>query len=261
MKFLAFSSQAAIASGRRIRTAAFSDRSLLAIPAACAVANGVRETLSELLKTPVSLRLSEPSIPDAQAWNAIACDARLYGVRGSAAEAAIVLREADALALAAAVFGEAGGAARPLSVMEAKLLERVVAAAARWLAPVCGRDVGPVQPLTALRGWTTYFELLIERPFTARAGIALSREPAGTPGPGLRIEDLLEVEVELAVSLGPASVEGAAILGLRHGQCVPMMIGMGESGLLRAGGVTLAAGECGARAGRRAFALRRLVQR
>jgi hypothetical protein len=69
------------------------------------VAGGVRESLSALFGTPIATRLLEPVIPSAHAWVTIAGEAILYRLRGSVADAAIVLRPADAAALAAAAFG------------------------------------------------------------------------------------------------------------------------------------------------------------
>ncbi|HEY6325785.1 MAG TPA: hypothetical protein VIW73_04615, partial [Candidatus Cybelea sp.] len=93
-------------SGKRVRETRFERRSSLPASAACVVANGIRETLTALLGSPVTLRLFEPVMPDPDAWDAIARDATMYRVRGSVADAAIVLRAADAIAFASAVFGE-----------------------------------------------------------------------------------------------------------------------------------------------------------
>ena len=77
---------------KRIRKPVFGPRSALPPSAACVVANGVRETLTSILSSPVEMRVFEPSIPTAPAWPAIVKDAVLYRVRGSIADAAIVLR-------------------------------------------------------------------------------------------------------------------------------------------------------------------------
>src|ERR1700734_1263613 len=127
-------------SGRRLKRARFEARSALPISAACVVANGVRETLSSLLGVPVAMRLFAPSIPSPHAWQAILDNARLYRVRGNVADAAIVLRAADANGLSAALFGESGNGAaqRSLSPIECDVLDRMVASIAANLGAVCG---------------------------------------------------------------------------------------------------------------------------
>ena len=130
MKWLAFSaarSRDRSAFPKAVRAARFETRSMLPISAACVVANGVRETLSSLLRVSVGVRLFEPSIPSPQAWPAILERARLYRLRGHVADAAIVLRPVDAAALAAALFGESHPAgARDLSPIECDVIDRMV---------------------------------------------------------------------------------------------------------------------------------------
>jgi len=134
------------ASPRRVRQARFETRSSLPTSAACVVANGVRETLASVLGVAVSVRLFEPVIPDPAAWQAIAQHASLYRVRGSVAEAVIILRPNDAISLVAAVFGEPAGQTsnqRLLSPIELDVANRIASAIAANLSVVCGtRDSG-----------------------------------------------------------------------------------------------------------------------
>ena len=246
MKALAFERSAAIASGRRIRRAYFELRSSLPVSAACLVANGVRETLGALLAAPVSLRLLEPLIPDPGAWQTLCAGAHLFGVRGPLCDAAFVLRPQDAAALASCAFGEDASAARDLSAVEQAVLLRALRGIAGALAPVCGRELSALERILDIRGYVTYFELLLEQPAALRLGVALSREPAPRMGPTLRIEDLLEVRVEARVQFASAAMSAAAFLDLRPGALVPMTTRIGEPGLLKIGGAELARGECGA---------------
>lgn len=239
--------------GKRVRRAIFERRSGLPVSAACVVANGVRETLAALLAAPVSVRLLEPSIPDPQAWNAICAGAQLFGVRGPLCDAAFVLRPQDALALAACAFGEEADSPRPLSAVEQEVLVRALRGVAGSLAPVCGRDVSPLERILDIRGYVTYFELLVERPVRARLGVALSRDPATRGSATLRIDDLLDVEIEVSVEFARGMLPAAAFLDLRPGTNVPMMTRMGEPGRLLAGGTVLARGECGAMSERSAM--------
>lgn len=245
MMTLAFERRAQMLHGRRVRAARFESRSALAVSAACLVANGVREALSAALGAPAVLRLLEPVIPDREAWTAIAAGAQLYRMPGSLADAVFVLRPADAAALAAAAFGEPAGEARGLSPVESQVLLRVVRAMCGCLAPVCGGEPAPLERILDISGYVTYFELLLERPVAARIGIALSREPVARSAATLRIEDLLDVEIELSVQFAAGEIPAAAFLDLREGVLVPMMTRVGERGRLCAGGTVLARGECG----------------
>ena len=124
---------------KHVRKPVFRPRSALPSSAACIVANGVRETLTSIFSSPVEMRVFEPSIPAPPAWPAIVKDAVLYRVRGSIADAAIVLRSADALSLVAALFGEGSvHRGRELSPIERDVLDRTVNAIAAHLVSVCG---------------------------------------------------------------------------------------------------------------------------
>lgn len=246
MRILAFERASELDGARRVRRAVFERRSSMAISAACVIANGVRETLGALLAQPVALRLLEPVIPDAAGWETIASGAQVFAVRGSACDAAFVLRPAEALGLAACAFGESPDETRPLSAVEQEVLVRALRSLAGTLAPVCGRDLGALERISGVQGYATYFELLVERPHPARIGIALSIDPCSQGTATLRLEDLLDVEVELSVEFARGALAAAAFLDLRPGTDVPMTTRIGEAGRLRLGGAVLARGECGA---------------
>jgi flagellar motor switch/type III secretory pathway protein FliN len=231
---------------KTIRPIKFARRSALPVSAACVVANGVRETLSALLATPVSLRLLEPVIPDPSAWSAICAGAQFFGVRGSVCDAAFVLRPKDAVSLATAAFGEDAAAVRRLSAVEQEVVIRALRGIAGSLAPVCGRDVSPLERILDVRGYVTYFELLAERPVAMRIGVALSRDPASRGAAVLGLEDLSTVEVEVSAEFARGTLTAAAFLDLRPGSIVPMKTRVGEPGLLKIGGAVIARGECGA---------------
>lgn len=246
MTVLGFEQRSELAGGRRVRRAKFDRRSSLPVSAACVVANGVRETLAAALSVPVALRLLEPVMPSPDAWRAITADALLFGVRGPIADAVFVLRPRDALALAACAFGETAGEVRALSTLEHEVLSRGLRAVYASLAPVCGRELSPLERVPGIRGYTTYFELLVEQPAAFRLGVALSRDPLPRPARTLRIQDLLDVEIELTVEFGSGIIDGGAFLALEPGAHVPMKTRVGEPGLLKARDIVLARGECGA---------------
>ena len=163
----AFEDRTVTTGAKRLRRARFEARSSLPISAACVVANGVRETLGSLLGEAVALRLFEPSIPAPQAWPTILRDARLYRLRGNVADAAIVLRTPDAVALAAALFGESrvAGPDRALSPIECDVW---IGWSTRWrrtwpLFADAAKAVF-VERVAEIRGFVTYFELSIEEP-------------------------------------------------------------------------------------------------
>lgn len=246
MMSLAFSAPARPANGRSIREACFKPRSTLTVSAACVVANGIRETLAAVLCAPVTLRLLEPLVPDRAGWDAICGGALLFRTRGSAAEAAFVLRPADASALAFAAFGEPPVEPRALSPVENEVLLRAVRMLCPALAPVCGPGLSPLERILDISGYATYFELLVERPVPVRLGVALSRDPPCLQGAAtLRLADLLDVEIELTAELAGGYLPAAAFLDLRVGADVPMMTRIGEAGLLKVDGLVLARGECG----------------
>lgn len=254
MKHLTFAETSEHADGRRIRRALFRERSLLPVSAACVVANAARELLGSMTGGAVPVRLFEPVVPDARAWEAVARDAYCFGVRGSASDAAIVLRPPDALALAAWLFGESGAAARGLSAVEESVLSRCVAALSGTLVPVCGNLTGPPVRLAAIPGMATYFELSIGSK-AVRIGIALAREPAGAAGPTLDASVLRHVEIELRARVGPIELPAMAVAALAPGDVLPLATGGGLRASIVLDGAPSASGEVGVRGQRYAVAV------
>jgi hypothetical protein len=244
---------------RRIRRSRFERRSSLPISAACVVANGMRETLGSLLGAPVGLRLFEPVIPEPRAWSRILEKARLYRVSGNVADAAIVLREPDATALIAALFGEthqAALSARELSPIECDVLDGTVSRLAANLSAVCGTREGHcAEPVGAIAGFVTFFELSIEEPVTARIGIALSRDPLHETRGSLEIGHLADVRFTARASLDLGSIDAPSVARLTVGATLPVEPGTLRQASLTAHGRKLAGGSCGVRNGRYAFSV------
>lgn len=232
----------------------FEERSVLAVSAACVVANAVRESLTSTFSLPVDLRLFEPSIPSHQGWQAIAKGASLYRMRGLRGDVAIVLRAADAAAIARAAFGEFEPSPRALSLMEASVLHRLVGTLAGAFPVLCGTTVTP-QPCESIDTFTTYFELQIERPMVARIGIALAKEPSAEARGLLNPEALLDLEVELCVRSVEVQLPTATVAALEPGDFVPMISTIGNGFTLYLAGRPLASGECGVSGDRFAFAI------
>lgn len=255
MKWLAFERDGAWDGARRVRAARFERRSLLAVSAACVVANAVRESLKQLFgSSNIGLRLFEPVIPSPEAWSAIAGATERYRVRGSLCDAVVLLRETDAAALAAFAFGESCGAERPLSLVERAVLDRLMNAVANACVPICGAGSAVMREQAgAIAGCTTYVEMLVEGPVCARIGIAISREPLAKAHSELCPDDLLDLEVELAVRTESAFAPAAGLAGLEPGDFVPITRSKVLRGTVLLAGTPLACGECGIREGR--FAL------
>ena len=244
---------------KRVRAAKFQARSGLPISAGCVVANGVRETLSALLGTPVVMRLMEPCIPSPQAWNALLREARIYRVRGTVADAAVILRAADASSLAAMIFGEAQIAQpleRRLSPVECDVVDRMVNAFAANLGTVCGaRESHSVERVLAITGFATYLELLVTDPLAARIGIALSRDPSPECGAALDAARLSAIRVTARASLDLGNTSVGAVARLAPGDVIAVSLAGLQPCVLFVGGRGIVRGACGVRNGRYAVAV------
>jgi len=254
MKTLAFRAPSQCA-GKRVRHAAFEERSSLPVSAVCVVASGLRERLSASLQTSVVLQVTEPAVPTVQAWTAITNGASLYGVFGSVLDAAIVLRGPDACALAAAAFGENGAPPKcELSTMEREVVDRIVSAVAGALAPVCGTlEARAPERLETIAGFVTYFEAIVEMPVSARIGIALSRDPETKPPAAIEAAELSDIVLDAVAYVDLGTYEAGAMAALAPGAILPITGSSTFRGSLRIGGRTLAKGACGAYRGRYAL--------
>jgi len=264
MKSLGFSApldKGEPSTAKRIRFARFEARSALPVSAACVVANGARETLSALLSVPVTLRLFEPAIPTPSGWRAILQDARCYRIRGSVADAAIVLRIRDAIAFAAALFGEsrASEARSALSPIECELLDRMVNALSVNFAAICGSREGHAERVAEIGGFVTYFELSLEEPLNAHLGVALSREPLPETGSRIQLAQLAAVSLRARSSFELGTVEAASIAHLEAGAMLVIEAASLSRGRLTLEGQTLARGTCGVRNGRYTLAIDRIA--
>lgn len=261
MRSLGFSAAsdrcADVIAGAHIRKARFERRSGLPLSAACVVANGVRETLSALFDASVVVRLYEPTIPGTDGWAAILQDARLYRVRGPIADAAIVLRSADAVGLTSAVFGEKhrdDAPQRALSPIECDVLDRMVDSLAVNLGAVCGtRDIRRAERVPTICGFVTYFELSIVEPVAARVGIALSRDPTPESGALVEVAQLVGVTLSLSATLDLGEAEVDAIARLAIGDVLPLGAAAFSRCTLTAFGQTVARGSGGVVNGGYAF--------
>jgi hypothetical protein len=257
MRSLGFApaSRTRLNSGKRVREVCFTRRSSLPASAACVVANGVRETLTALLGAPVALQLFEAVIPDPRAWDAIARSATIYRVRGSVADAAIVLRAPDAIAFARAVFGEpAASDLEALSPLERDVVDRAARSIAANLVAVCGsREGRAIERVTAIDGFVTFFEMALTGAVDARIGIALSRDPTPEPHGGLDLVHLANVRVAAVTAIDLGRAPAASIGAVAVGAMLPIDRDDLRRCVLSVAGRRLARGICGVRNGRYAM--------
>lgn len=260
MIVLAFDAEPVPRGGKHVRYARFVRRSALPVSAACLVANSLRERLASMLATEVSLRLLEPQVPDAPAWCAIARDALIFSVGGAPCGAAFVLRPYDALAVASSIFGERVSDTRKLSGLESGVLDRAIEALVNTLAPVCGARAMLLRAGTPdISAYASYFEVLLEKPVSARIGVAVSRDPDRPRHDCLRPGDLLDVRLPLRVEFGACAVDPAAVLELRAGFKIRLQTRAGDAATLRVHGRRVAQGDAGAYRGAAALLVRGVV--
>jgi hypothetical protein len=253
---LAFGAATTDATGRRIRDARFVRTSGVALSTACVVANGMRETLRALFGEAVAAELGEVAAIDADAWSALARDAELLVVSGNAADAALVLDPRDARRLVLRAFGEdATRDDTSHSALERRAYERILAALAGALDPLCGERRGPPRPAHAGDGaWTSYFDVRIRAPIDVRIGVAVAREATPVPPvvsrPAAAL-DAIPLVLDARVELAPLTL--AALAALRVGAFLPTTTT--EAGVavsLNVDGLCAARGVCGVAHGRTA---------
>ncbi|HEX3368435.1 MAG TPA: hypothetical protein VHS56_02585 [Candidatus Cybelea sp.] len=240
---------------RRVHKWVVTRRSSLPAGAACVVANGVRESLAALFAAPVELHVFEPSIPRLCAWPTLLRDALLYRVRGSVADAVVVLRPGDAATLAAALFGEPPSRAnRRLSPFEHDVLDRTIARLAAHLGSVCGtRESLGAERIERIEGLATYFELSLLQPVVARIGIALTRDPSSQPQTRIEAAHLAEIPIATRARLDLGPVSSRTLAALAIGTMLPVPPDELHRCTLVAFGRALARGACGLAGGRRAL--------
>ena len=253
---LAFESPRLLADGRVTRECAFSPRSTLPLSAACLVANGVREHLSRALGTELDVDLVAPVVPGSRERRILTDDALVYRVRGRICDGFVVVRAADARALAAAAFGEPE---RPptdaLSEIERATVDRI----ARGLVPLCATlcgTLGPVVPESNERAAcdvVTYFEVRTTGGPRFAIGFGLTRDPAEEIEERIELADLVDVEIEGRVEFARGVLGIPAFGRLAPGATIAFDTALGTPGRLHFGDVVFGRGACGTRNGRGAI--------
>ncbi len=237
-------------------------RASIPLEAACLVANGIRETLRELLGERCELVLGEPAAIDGAAWSLLAADAFLFLTRGRQTDTVLVLPQRDARRLVLRAFGEGEAAGAPAlpaaacSALEVHALERIAARCAAAFEPLCAersggaRSVRPHEVPTCV----AYFDLRVHAPVPLSLGIGIVRDlPDPGPSGALPATALGPVELEARAVFAEGTIGAAAFVKLRPGDLVRLDTQVGAPACLKIGGQRLATGVAGVVASRTAF--------
>ncbi|MEA2722052.1 MAG: Type flagellar switch regulator (C-ring) FliN C-term [Candidatus Eremiobacteraeota bacterium] len=252
----------------RVRRLRFVPRAPIGVEAACVVANGVRETLRELLGARCELVLGEPAALDAQAWALLASDALLFLTRGRQTDIVLVMPHDDARRLVLRAFGEgddagAGEAGAPAvlpdrvcSALELHALERIAARCAAAFEPLCAERHEASRPVRAdeIPHCAGYFDLRVHAPLALTLGIGIVRElPDPGPSGALRPDALHPVTLEARAVFAEGTIDAAAFVTMQPGQIVKLDTKVGALASLKCGSRRLATGVPGVVASRTAF--------
>jgi hypothetical protein len=255
---LEFAASQRLADGRVMRRHVFRPRSGLPLAAACVVANGVREQLSQLLAAELDVELIEPAIPGPDQRRILVAGATIVRVRGRVCDGFIIVRPSDARRLVALAFGESERPERdPLSEIERTTFERIIAA----LVPLCNSLCGTLGPSMrennerAACDMATYFEVRTSPPVDVAIGFGLACDPVEEIGERLTLDALRDVELAGVVEFGGGRVGIPAFSRLAVGTTLALDSPLGALGTLRFGDVVFARGTCGSVEGRSAIVL------
>lgn len=167
-----------------VRRARFIPRSSIPLAAACLVANGLRETLRELLGERCELTIGEPAAIGRAAWELLTRDAHCFLTAGRQTDIVLVVPECAARALVLQAFGEGEGSGAPvLSALELHAVERIAARCAAAFDPLCAERRGATQRVWAasIPACVAYFDVRLTLPVALEFGIGIVRE---LPDPG-----------------------------------------------------------------------------
>jgi hypothetical protein len=246
-----------------VRPLRFTPRASIPPATACLVANGLRETLRDLLGTRCELVLGEPAAIAADAWSALAHDAFLFLTRGRQTDIVLVLPRRDARRLVLRAFGE--GDALPdeaCSALELHAIERIAARCAATFDPLCAERTAASRAVAVheIPRCVAYFDVRVQVPVCLEIGIGIVRDlpDAGAAG-RVPLSALGEVTLRADAVFGNGTVSYAQAMALRPGLLLPLNVPLDAPARLRIAGRTLAYGACGARDGRTALRIAALA--
>jgi flagellar motor switch/type III secretory pathway protein FliN len=245
------------ASPDRVRRLRFVPRPSIPIEAACLVANGIRETVRELLGESCELVLGEPAAIAGDAWSLLVRDAFLFVTRGRQTDVVLVVPQRDARRLVLRAFGEGEALSESAcSALELAAIERIAARCAATFDPLCAERTGISRPISAhdVPPCVAYFDVRVHAPIALALGIGIVRDlpdpgPSGALDP--RALDRVRIPVRAVVAHG--TLDAASLVALRPGDLVPLETPLDGGATLTVGGRPFASGICGALGSRGAF--------
>ena len=254
------------ASDGRVRRLRFVRRASIALDAACAVANGIRELLRELFGADCELLIGEPAALDAHAWSQLAQDALLFLSRGRRTDVVLVLPRKDARRLVLRAFGEPDANA-PLpeaacSALELHALERIAARCAAACDPLGAEACERTRAVAAtdLPRCSAYFDVRVRAPVGLTLGIGIVRDlPDPAPARMLAPDALDSVAVEARAVFAEGTLDAAGFVKISPGAIVKLDTKVGAPASLNLGDMRLAVGVPGVVASRTAFLVRDLA--
>lgn len=248
---------------RRLR---FVARAAIPVDAACVVANGIRDTLRELLGEGCELDLGEPAALSGPAWEQLAREAQLFLVRGRRTDVVLIVPRRDARRLVLRAFGEAEAAApaldEPCSALELQAIERIAARCAPALGPLCAQRAEGTQRVVAgqVPACAAYFDLRVRAPVELTLGVGIVRAlPEPSPAGVLSPAALEEVGLEVRAVFAEGMIDAADFVTIRPGDVVKLDTKVGALASLNVGSRRLAKGVAGAVSSRTAFLCRDLA--
>ncbi|HEY4441824.1 MAG TPA: FliM/FliN family flagellar motor C-terminal domain-containing protein [Candidatus Elarobacter sp.] len=243
-----------------VRPLRFSRRTSIPLAAACVVANGLRETLRELLGAGCELAIGEPAAIPRDAWTILAADALLFLARGRPTDVVLVLPHADARRLVLRAFGETadGRTAPGYSTLEQHALARIAERCAAAFDPLCAERGGAVQPVSATQipACVGYFDVRVSAPIALTLGVGIVRDlPAPAPAARLTSAHLADVGLEVHAEFAEGTIDAAAFFALAPGTLVRLDTKVGGPASLKVAGNRVASGIPGVVASRNAIRL------
>ena len=241
----------------RVRPMRFVPRASIPLEAACVVANGIRETLRELLGEQCELVLGEPAAIAAESWALLAHDAFLFLTHGRQTDIVLVLPQRDARRLVLRAFGE--GEDLPdgaCSALELHALERIAARCAATFDPLCAERRGASRAVRAheVPVCVAYFDVRVHAPVALTLGIGIVRDlPDPGPSGALPRSALDPLALEVRAVFAEGILDAATFVNLRPGDVVRLDTQVGAPASLNIAGRRLASGVAGVIANRTAF--------
>lgn len=221
-----------------------------------AFSTAASQRLSELFGREIRTRSSDPKHGVIDFEPQIIRGSVAFVVECAERHVLLLLSQEHARRLAAYAFSEKAQTPRQggLSVIEERLVERVMRELATFCAPFAGSvhefRVATTEDVAAC---TTHFILKLGAPVDVALLVGLTELEETPSGPSLSPQTLLDVEVTGRVEFASATLTAAQIAELRVGSVVELHTTLDDPAFLRVDGITVASGSCGICEGKPSF--------